>query len=132
MNFLQRLFPKKPKPKPTSFTVNEKTITIVPLTFDEVLEVVFLVLPYMKGFLQARRKLADETPVDIYFDIISNIFEQANRTHLTKILTIVYHESEEFCKKVTYAEFSKTLPAILRVNKFSETFQILLALGVFD
>lgn len=130
MNFLQKLFQKKTKQR--SFNINHKTITITPLTFEEVLEVVFLVLPYMKGFLAARRQIADETPVDLYFDIISNIFEQVSRDNLNKILTIILHENEQFCREVTYAEFMKILPAVIRENKFSETFQILLALGVFD
>ena len=96
------------------------------------MEVVFLVLPYMKGFMKSRKMIADETPVDLYFDIVSNIFQQVNRNHLTKILTIVLHENEDFCSGLIYADFVRVLPSVIRENRFSETFQILLALGVFD
>lgn len=95
-------------------------------------EIVFLVLPYLRGFLQAHRGIKTENPVDIYYDVVSNIFEQINRNHQTKILMFLLHEDENFCKELTYADFIKVLPAIMRENKLAETFQILFALGVFD
>lgn len=86
----------------------------------------------MKGFIKSRKMIEDETPIDVYFDIISNIFQQVNRANLTKILTIILHEPEQFCSELTYADFIRILPSVIRVNRFSETFQILLVLGVFD
>ena len=129
MNLIRKIFPQK---KPTKFTINKKTITITPLKFDEVMEVVFIVIPYMKGFIKARKMVADESPVDVYFDVISNIFSQINKDSLTKVFSIILHEPEGFCKELEYKDFIKILPTVLRENKISETFQILLVLGVFE
>jgi hypothetical protein len=116
-----------------SFLINGRIIKITPLTFDEMFEVVFLILPYIKTFILAKMQVDETaTPSDVYFDIIQNAVSQLNRKDAEKAMSIFLHQDIEFVEQMKFKDFQRMMPTIIRVNDLYETFIHLYNLGLIN
>jgi hypothetical protein len=116
-----------------SFLINGRIVKITPLTFDEMFEVVFLILPYIKTFILAKMQVDETaTPSDVYFDIIQNAVSQLNRKDAEKAMSIFLHQDIEFVEQMKFKDFQRMMPTIIRVNDLYETFIHLYNLGLIN
>jgi len=116
-----------------SFLINGRIVKITPLTFDEMFEVVFLILPYIKTFILAKMQIDETaTPSDVYFDIIQNAVSQLNRKDAEKAMSIFLHQDIEFVEQMKFKDFQRMMPTIIRVNDLYETFIHLYNLGLIN
>jgi hypothetical protein len=117
---------------PNTFTINNRQITIVPATYDEVLEVVFLLLPYLKMVRVVKEEHKSNLDPVIFFDIVENLILQLRRQDINKILQIFLKQDEEFVSKITADDLVKLAPIIIRVNNLIEIMFLMRNLGAFE
>lgn len=124
-----KLFQKK---KQNRFYINNREIVITSATFDEMVDVIFTISPYLKAFIAAKVELKAGSAADVYFDVVMNILDHLGRKDFIKTVAILLHQDIEFVETLQFADVVKVIPAIVRENKLSEVFQILRLLGAFD
>ncbi len=120
---------KKPD---NTFTINNREITILPATYDEVLEVVFLLLPYLKMVRVIKEQHKSNLDPVIFFDIVENLILQLSRKDANKILQILLKQDEEFVSIMTVKDVVTLAPILIKVNNLIETMFILRNLGAFE
>jgi hypothetical protein len=116
--------------KRSTFFINKRFVKITPLTFEEMLEVVFLILPYIKTFILAKQQVSeDSTPSDIYFDILHNSVSQLGKQDANRVMCLLLHQDKEFVETLSFKDFQRMVSAIIRENELYETFIHLHNLG---
>lgn len=130
--FLQK-FQKKPIQKtPVNFTVNERVITISPISFEKMLEVVFLILPYLKMVKIVKEEYKTDDDAFVFFDVIENLLLHLDKENIVKALSILLNQDIEFTKTITHVQALQIMPLIIDQNDLIETFYLLRELGAFS
>jgi hypothetical protein len=128
---LKKLLKKWQRKK--TFLINKRIVKIKPLTFDEMLEVVFLLLPYLKIIKLAKQEIdEDATPSDIYYDVLHNGIVQMSRTDASRAVMILLHQDLKFVEEMAFKDFQRILPTVVRENDLIETFLHLNSLGLIE
>jgi len=129
--FLKNKLKKVEKPDNT-FIINKRQITILPVTYDETLEVVFLLLPYIKMVRVIKEEHKSNLDPIIFFDIVENLILQLRRQDINKILQILLKQDEGFVSELTTEDFVRLAPIFIRINHLIEVMFILRNLGAFE
>ena len=96
------------------------------LSFDNLLDICFLILPYIKAVKKIKEEYKGNSPIDLFKDIVENILSQLNKDNIQKILDIVYINS----KNKTPKDIISDIPYIIHRNNLIEIFILLQELGV--
>jgi len=126
---------KKPQPQTKiikSFKINDRQVQITPISYNEMLDVIFLILPYLKLIRVIKQEHESIMDPGLFFDVIESMVNQLNRRDLTKILVILIKQDEQFCSTLTHKELIMMLPTLIMENDFIDTMQLLKGLGVFE
>lgn len=118
--------------KVPTFKINNRAIEITPVSYDEILEVVFLLLPYIKLVRVVKAEHKSNLDPVIFFDIVENLILQLNRKDFNRILVLTTHQDEEFINTLTHKDLIMIAPTIITVNHLIETMFLLRNLGAFE
>jgi len=134
---MQNPFKKFQKKEQTETSVSklyikERFIIITPISYEELLEVVFLILPYLKLVKVIRNEKQSAVTADIFFDVINNLILQLNRKDLNRALQLLTRQDETFVNSLTAEDLLKMLPLIIRENKLIDVFFVMRSLGAFE
>lgn len=123
---------KKPIQPDNIITLKGKKITITPGTYDEVLEVVFLLLPYLKLVRVIKTEHKSNLEPEIFFDIVENLILQLKRKDLNRILQVLLKQDEQFVSQLTGEDLVRIAPILMKENHLIEIMLILRNLGAFE
>lgn len=127
------MFLKNFKKKDSVVYINKTRIKITPVTYDEMLEVIFLILPYLKLVRVIKEEHQSiTTDPTLFFDIVQNLILQLNRRDLNRILQILLRKDGGFVNQISHVDFIRALPVLIRENKLIDTVFILRNLGAFE
>lgn len=103
------------------------------MSYEDTLEVVFLLLPYLKLVTVVREKKKNgDYPIDVFFDVVENLIMQLRRQDLNKALRLILKKDEAFVSNITGPELVRCLPIIIKANNFIDLFFLMRSLGAFD
>ena len=111
--------------------INKRKVTIKPVPYSGMLEVVFLILPYLKMVRVIKDEHKSFMEPDIFFDVIENLILQLKPKDLSRVLQIFLDQDEEFVSVLTNKDLVMLAPIIIRENNIVETMLLLRSLGAF-
>lgn len=130
--FLKKIGKKKNLTPDNVIKVAGEKITILPVSYDEILEVVFLLLPYIKMVRVIKDEHKSSLDPVIFFDIVENLIMQLNKKSLSRILVIFLKRDEVFVANLTNKDLVRLAPIIIRENGLIETMFLMRNLGAFE
>ena len=123
---LFRVKPKEAIPTPKV----EKTAEV--LNFSEVIDVIFLVLPYLKFIKRVRAEYQAKTEAEVFRFVIQTLLESMEKKDIYKAFSIALRKPEKDIENLTMAELVILVPKLIRENGLFEIYLLMKKLGALD
>lgn len=127
---LKHLFRVKTKEKIPTPKVEKQSAEL--LNFSEVIDIVFLVLPYIKFIKRARAEYRSKSEADLFRFMIHTLLDGMDKKDIYKAFSIALRKSEDEIQKMEMKELVLLAPKLIRDNGLLEVYLLMKKLGALD
>lgn len=109
----------------------KEQIKVKLLTLEEVLNVVFLLIPYLKTIGKLKSYYNTENS-EMFYELVKNVLEQVKKDDLFNIVKILTDLDDDAVKKLRTVDFIGIFIATIKENDLIACYRILVEMGVFE
>lgn len=116
----------------TKTETNDNGSTVEKLNFSELIDLIFLILPYIKLIKRIRAEYQSDNQAEVFRFTIQTLLEGMDKGDLYKIISIAGRIPEEKAKEMSLSEFILLTPKIIRANNLIDLYLLMKRLGAID
>lgn len=118
--------------KRDEYKINGKIIAVEKLNFSELIDIIFLIIPYLKLIKRIRAEYLAESSGEIFRFVIQTLADEIDREDLYKVFSIALRLPEEEIKTAEISELVLIIPQIIRRNGLLDLYLLMKRLGALD
>ena len=120
------------KPDKDEYKINGKKVIVEKLNFSDLIDVVFLVLPYIKIIKRVRAEYQSQTDSELFRFMIQTLIEEMDKTALYKAFAIATKLPEDEIKQMSVIDMVTITPGLIRKNGLLDLYLLMKRLGALD
>lgn len=125
-------FQKNKAPTVQTIRLNGSSVELLPLKLSEVVEVFFLLSPYIKTIQKIKDDYKSESSIETFQFVTETLLSELDRKVVVEILSIILHKPYVFVSDISISEIATYIFDIIMVNKLLEYYALFDKLGVFE